>query len=127
MSAPVWTIDLAQHLLRQMAFSHAAFGPGARTDGVIDHIRKELDEIRESGGSASEWVDVVILALDGLTRQLKFASSNGLIAPSDTVAAVACHLILSKQERNEARTWPDWRTAAPDKAIEHVRSGEDLS
>ncbi|MEI4273909.1 hypothetical protein TEK04_19485 [Klenkia sp. LSe6-5] len=25
---------------------------------------------------------------------------------------------------NEARSWPDWRTADPSKAIEHDRSGE---
>ena len=25
-------------------------------------------------------------------------------------------------ERNEAREWPDWRTADPNKAVEHVRS-----
>ena len=30
--------------------------------------------------------------------------------------------IKAKQARNEARTWPDWRTASPDKAIEHDRS-----
>ena len=28
--------------------------------------------------------------------------------------------IKAKQARNEARTWPDWRTAAPGKAIEHL-------
>lgn len=32
--------------------------------------------------------------------------------------------IHEKQRRNEARTWPDWRGADPDKAIEHVRTGE---
>jgi hypothetical protein len=41
-------MDLKQHLIRQMAFSHATFGPGERRDGVIDHIRKELIESRPS-------------------------------------------------------------------------------
>ena len=62
-------MDLRQHLIRQMAFSHATFGGGERTEGVVDHISKELDEVIEAGGESSEWVDVVILALDGSTRR----------------------------------------------------------
>lgn len=116
-------MNLEQHLLRQMAFSRATFGPGTRMNGVIDHIRKELVEIEESGGSAEEWVDVVILAMDGLTRQLLFCREDG-VAPPDRVASVACAMIVGKQSRNEARVWPDWRQASPDKAIEHDRSGE---
>jgi len=30
-------------------------------------------------------------------------------------------MIAEKQTRNEARTWPDWRTAPKDRAIEHVK------
>lgn len=113
-------MDLKQHLIRQMAFSHATFGPGERTDGVIDHIRKELDEVVEANGESTEWVDVVILALDGLTRRLAFC--NGDRRDPERVAETACQMILSKQARNEARDWPDWRTAEHGKAIEHVRS-----
>ena len=29
--------------------------------------------------------------------------------------------VVAKQVRNEGRLWPDWRTADPNKAIEHVR------
>ncbi len=112
-------LDLKQHLIRQMAYSHATFGPGTRTAGVIDHIRKELVEVEESNGSSPEWVDVVILALDGLTRQLAFC--NGKRADPSTVADMVCSMILGKQSRNEAREWPDWRTADPDKAIEHKK------
>ena len=32
------------------------------------------------------------------------------------------YAIVAKQARNEARTWPDWRTAPLDRAIEHDRS-----
>lgn len=113
-------MDLKQYLIRQMAFSHATFGHGTRTQGVIDHIRKELVEVEESDGSADEWVDVVILALDGLTRQVAFA--NVVRAHPETVSETACRMIANKQARNEARAWPDWRTADPNKAIEHVRT-----
>ena len=30
--------------------------------------------------------------------------------------------IVAKQTKNELRKWPDWRTADPNKAIEHDRS-----
>lgn len=116
-------LDLEAHLLRQMAFSHATFGPGTRTEGVIDHIRKELVEVAESGGSSAEWVDVVILALDGLTRQLAYC--NGQRKNPTEVAELASSMIVGKQTRNEARDWPDWRSAAPGKAIEHVRGHND--
>lgn len=112
-------MDLKQHLLRQMAFSHHAFGPGERTAGVIDHIRKELVEVEQANGESSEWVDVVILALDGLTRRLAYC--NGERRDPDRVAEMACKMIIGKQSRNEARDWPDWRSAPNDKAIEHVR------
>lgn len=114
-------MDLKQHLLRQMAFSHATFGPGPRTHGVIDHIKKELIEVENAGEGrkAAEWVDVVILALDGLTRELAFHHDRR----GDPRLAVesACAMIVDKQTRNEARAWPDWRTQSADKAIEHIR------
>lgn len=112
-------MDLKQHLIRQMAFSHATYGPGERTEGVCDHIRKELVEVLSSGGEAAEWVDVVILALDGLTRRLAFV--NGERGDPKMVAEIACNMIEGKQSRNEARQWPDWRTQRQDRAIEHVR------
>lgn len=114
--------DFEQHLIRQMAFSHATFGPGERQKGVIDHIRKELVEVEDSDGNASEWVDVVILALDGLTRRLAFV--NGDRRDPASVASEAVAMIVGKQTRNEARVWPDWRKVDSNKAIEHDRSGE---
>lgn len=116
-------MDLQQHLIRQMVFSKATYGPGTRTNGVLDHIKKEVEEVRESGGSADEWVDLVILALDGLTRQLSFCNGGDhRTARSSEIAQTACNMIVGKQDRNENRTWPDWRTMSADKAIEHDRS-----
>ena len=100
--------NLEIHLARQRSFSERTFGPGARTKGVIDHIRKELLEIEAAPADLSEWIDVVILALDGAWR-------TGA-TPEQIIAA-----LVAKQDKNEARQWPDWRTAAPDQAIEHVR------
>ncbi len=98
----------AAHLCRQREFSLNTFGPGARTNGVLDHIAKELDEIRAEPQDISEWVDVIILAFDGAWR--------AGWEPQQILDA-----IVAKQSRNEQREWPDWRTADPEKAIEHVR------
>lgn len=108
--------DLVAHLDRQRAFSARTFGPGHRVGGVADHIRKELAEVEADHAAGAdtlpEWIDVVMLALDGAWR-------------SGATSAAIAEALAAKLERNEARTWPDWRTADPDKAIEHVRaSGE---
>lgn len=100
--------DLVAHLHRQREFSERTFGPGTRTAGVLDHIRKELNEIEAKPDDVSEWVDVILLALDGAWR--------AGFSPEQIARAIA-----AKQERNESRKWPDWRTADPEKAIEHVR------
>lgn len=112
---------LEEHLRRQMAFSRGTFGPGPRTEGVTDHIRKELVEVAEAipgPARAREWVDVVILSLDGLTREL------AATYPWVDVAGIAARLIENKQGQNEQRDWPDWRTADPTKAIEHRKDGD---
>ena len=102
------SFDLIAHLRRQRAFSESTFGPGGRAKGVIDHIRKELREIAADPTDVTEWIDVIILALDGAWRTGS--------TPEQIVEALA-----DKQAKNESRTWPDWRTADPEKAIEHDR------
>lgn len=98
-----------EHLERQRTFSIKTFGPGRRTKGVLDHIRKELTEIEADPDDLNEWVDVIILAFDGAWR-------HGW-EPGEIIDA-----IKAKQAKNEARTWPDWRTMSEDEAIEHDRS-----
>ncbi|MCE5182334.1 MAG: DUF550 domain-containing protein [Betaproteobacteria bacterium] len=107
----IQTFDLVAHLKRQRYFSLRTFGSGARTEGIIDHIRKELNEIASNPGDVTEWVDVVLLALDGAWR--------AGFEPEEIAMAIA-----SKQVCNESRAWPDRRTEEPGKAIEHVRHGD---
>jgi hypothetical protein len=97
-----------EHLGRQRQWSIETFGPGLRTKGITDHIRKELLEI-EAEPTSLEWIDVVILALDGAWR--------AGYSPEAIIAA-----IKAKQAKNETREWPDWRTRSEDEAIEHVRT-----
>jgi hypothetical protein len=103
------TFDLLRHLQRQWDFSIKTFGPGFIHVGIVDHIRKELNEIEKEPHDLAEWIDVIILGLDGAMR-----SGH---TPLEVVQA-----LIAKQEKNEKRKWPDWRTADRSKAIEHDRS-----
>jgi len=100
--------DLIAHLDRQRAFSEKTFGPGSRTQGVIDHIRKELKEIDEKPFDLYEWIDVILLGLDGAWRA-GYTSKEIVIA------------LETKQTMNEARSWPRWQDQDRDKAIQHER------
>jgi len=106
--------DLIAHLDRQAQFSLQTFGPGKRVRGICDHIRKELIEVETDGGPLSEWVDVIILAMDGAWRS--GATSQEIV-----------EAIVAKQSKNEGRRWPDWRTADREKAIEHKRTELELA
>jgi len=117
-------MDLQQHLKRQIAFSRATYGPPTTTKGVINHIRKELIEVEEAAASTgiasksemNEWADVVILALDGMWRSMEMTGLR-----PDGVPDFLVGMIEEKQLKNELREWPDYRTADPDKAIEHIK------
>jgi predicted RNA-binding Zn-ribbon protein involved in translation (DUF1610 family) len=114
-------IDWIAHLQRQIAFSRGTFGPGTRREGVLDHMTKEIGEVRSGDGDPKEWVDLVILGLDGLWREVKFGGRFGNPSHDDT-AEIAIGMILEKQSKNEERDWPNWREMPADKAIEHVRT-----
>ena len=106
---PVITDAARLELQRQWSLN--TFGPGPRTQTVLDHIRRELDEVAADPTDLGEWVDVIILAFDGAWR-------HGW-EPQQIIDA-----IKAKQAKNEARTWPDWRAMSADQAIEHDRSAE---
>lgn len=104
-------MDLVRHLRRQIIFSERTFGPGMRTAGLCEHIRKELLEIEAEPTDLEEWVDVILLSLDGAWRS------------GHTPLQIA-HAVQEKLAKNESRRWPDWRSSDPDKAIEHVRTSQ---
>lgn len=101
----------SDHIDRQRAWSDETFGPGQRAKGVVAHIKKELAEIEEDPSDIKEWVDVIVLAIDGATRQ----------GHSGDELVVAYH---AKMRENREREWPDWRQFSEDEPIEHVRASE---
>jgi hypothetical protein len=122
-------VDFGETLSQQAQFSARTFGPGARTKGLIDHLRKEVAEIEKSPSDILEWIDVAILALDGAWRQLAYGGFVRIEPPEteqdfNRLAATICSLYLMKLRRNRQRTWPDWRTKSQDEAIEHDRTND---
>jgi hypothetical protein len=98
----------AEDIKNQRDWSIDTFGPGPRTHGVLNHIRKEIVEIEDSPYDLSEWVDVIILAIDGAWR-------------SGWTAEEIIEEYFDKMTTNYGRDWPDWRTMSEHEAIEHVR------
>lgn len=105
----------------QAKWSAETFGPGCRLNGLIDHIRKELDEIEKDPTDVMEFIDVAVLAFDGAWRLLQYGACH----PEIQVPRRVAEAYWAKIKKNMDRRWPDWRTAEPDKAIEHIRGGED--
>jgi hypothetical protein len=104
----VKVIDV-EWLTRRFEWSQRTFGPGLRTNGVLAHNRKELEEIEADPRDLEEWVVVINLAVDGAGRA------------GHTPEAII-DMLHAKHVKNEGRTWPDWREASEDHPIEHVRS-----
>lgn len=94
---------------RQIEWSKRTFGPGPRTEGLIKHIEKELAEIRENPCDLEEWIDVIILALDGAWRC------------GERTAGEILSALCEKQRVNiHERKWPEIRS--PNDPMEHVRN-----
>jgi hypothetical protein len=104
MGALYSTID--SYITNHKAWSVAAFGEGDRTAGLLKHIAKELEEVAKEPTDVMEWVDIIILAIDGAWR------ATGL-DPAEIAAA-----LQQKQAINKARRWPVPVDGQP---TEHIR------
>lgn len=104
-------MDFVDYVRRHRAWSEQTFGKQARTAGLLAHIEKECKEIAQRPEDLEEWIDVIILAIDGACR-------NG---HSD--AAIA-EMLNYKLEKNQKRQW----VVSEDPTVpnEHVRIEEDF-
>jgi hypothetical protein len=87
--------------------SHIARDDRAVAGAIFRPVR--FFDIEQKPRDLIEWVDVILLAIDGAWR--------AGFTPEQIAAGIA-----TKQDKNKRREWPDWRTADPNKAIEHNRS-----
>jgi hypothetical protein len=105
--------DFAKFANEKAAWSRETFGPGDRYEGVVAHIRRELMEVERAPSDLEEWVDVILLAMDGAWRSAG-ASGEDLV-----------RMMLAKDAKNRGRKWPDWRTLKAGEVSEHVREPDD--
>lgn len=140
--------DHHQFLARQVAFGRATFGPGERRFGVLDHIQKEIEEVKKAEdyeSRALEWVDLVILSQDGLLRcvremireAVKEVADQPVVfqgteivdrfgePTADYVAEVALTMIVGKRDKNELRELREYCTKSEDEAIQHTAGVHD--
>lgn len=96
-------LPLKRFLEDQKTWSSVVFGPGKRHVGIGKHICKELNEAESD---PHEWINVILLALDGANRA-------GL-SPEQIVGG-----LVQKQHVNKGRKWPAWQPQ--DQPAEHVR------
>ena len=101
--------DLIAHLHRQREFSYRTFGEELNLGRVISHLRKEIEEVAADSKDIFEWIDLMILTMDGAYR-----SGH---SPEQIVAALE-----EKQSINETRKWPDPTTIPLGQPVEHIRN-----
>lgn len=97
---------LDSYLYRHIEWSDRVFGPGPRTAGLLKHIAKELDEIKEKPLDLSEWIDVLILAFDGAWRAGHSVEE----------------MLLALQEKQNVNFKRKWVIRGSDEPIEHDRT-----
>ena len=103
-------MNLIDYIQRHIQWSQSTFGKSVSTTRLTTHIRKELLEIEAAPTDLEEWIDVIILGLDGAWR----AGYN---------AASIAQMLEAKQAKNKARVFIIPRD--PDQPAEHDRSREE--
>lgn len=99
---------------RHFSWSFRTLGPGANTESICRHIEKEVQEIRTKPEDLEEWIDIIILGLDGALR----CQGVGNVVADDIRDALE-----TKLAKNMRRSWiiPE----DPTQPIEHDRTKED--
>lgn len=127
-------MDLHRIYEKHCSWSRKTFGPieGREISGVLEHIRRELDEVKEAsermakeyskppgslagtvernrarGEFVSEVADILILGME-------------LANLMDISPTQLCATLTNKQDVNESRKWPSIEDQEPGKPIEHI-------
>jgi len=98
--------DLKEYIEKIKPWSTETFGPGPHTKGVIAHIKEECDEVLLEPYDLTEWVDIIILAIDGYWRH------GG--KPEDLLKD-----LHAKADINIARKWNP--VISEDQPVHHVK------
>lgn len=101
--------ELSEFLDNKYAWSLTTFGLGKRTVGNARHIMKELTEIVSEPDDQFEWIDVILIAIDGYMR---CGGRSDRLLPDLEIK----HFLNTKR----AYPFPKTESEVP----EHIREGE---
>jgi hypothetical protein len=87
-------MNIEEYCAEHKNWSQATFGPPTVFDveKLVTHIGLELEEVRNHPSDVEEWVDIIILAIDGAWRT------------GHSPEAIQ-HALIKKQEKNKYRQW----------------------
>lgn len=105
--------SLSEYVKKHNFWSRNSFGVHSDPRGLIKHIIKECDEVLEDPTDGEEWVDIIILAIDGFNRCANEATCDNALE----------YVLQVKQQKNMTRSWP--KNADPGEPVEHIRTGEE--
>lgn len=95
-------------------WSNDTFGPPylRGPEGPIKHLEKEIKEIKKNPTDIKEYVDAFFLVLDAARRA----------GHQPRAFQQACWMKLAENQR---RKWPNWKDAALNEPIEHIRGNSE--
>lgn len=97
----------ADFLLRKREWSLRTFGADYPLHKVLAHLHKEIEEIRQEPCDLTEWIDAILLSIDGFWR------AGGDLRQLE-------EMLRTKHAINEWREWPE---PTPDEPTCHVKDG----
>ena len=100
----------ADFIDEKFLWSTRTFGQHKNHMKIINHIRKEAIEASHAPTDPEEWVDMILLALDGLSRICGLSGAEII------------EQIAAKNDKNHQREWPPVQEVHDDHPIEHVKS-----
>lgn len=109
--SPELLADLCGLIYDHAKWSQETFGRDNERDcfGPLEHLKKEIEEVKQNPADVTEWADMFLLYLDGLRR-----------------AGIAFPMLLEvarrKHEHNKTRKW---NKAENGKPSEHVRDDDN--
>jgi hypothetical protein len=109
-------VDMLDFFERQQEWSYETFGPPSVRGpiGPLKHLEKEAREAyteEDPEKRKEEIADCLFLVFDAAHRAGMSYAELSMVA-------------MAKLKKNKARTWPDWRNADPNSAVEHERGKE---
>lgn len=97
-----------------LSFNFTTFGPGMKTEGILRHLEKEIDEIRRAPDDIVEWADAFILLAAGAQRR------------GFTLTQIV-RTMEAKMRVNRARSWPPISEQSDDEPVLHVKGPETVT